>query len=516
MRKFFIGISLLLSATCINAQLPEDALRYGYPIMSGTARNQAIAGAGASLGGDITSAHINPAGIGMYKNREIVLTPGFSFINNNYTYKGAGNKSNDNAFSLGTSGLVFGKLNAYNPRNSSAWSISVTQLANYNNHVEYSGVNKISSWSEQYVEQLAADHASVNQAETGYPFGSSLAYWTFLVDTVSDAQGNVMGYVSQAPVPGTENGVGGVSQHNIIDTRGGAHEIALAYAGNKGDKVYFGGSMNFPIYSYTKDQLYREQDITTNPNNYFDYFEYREHYTSSGFGINFKLGVIVRPIDRLRLGLAIHTPTFASLTDYITTSITTNTENYTTYPQPLTKSSTELAENPKYEYSLMTPFKAIVSGSWVINEVSDITRQKGFITADIEYVNHNGTNYSALNGASQQDVDYYSQLNAAIKKRYKDAFNFKVGGELKFNTIMARAGFGYFTSPFEDKQLAGSRTLLSGGLGYRNKGFFVDLTYMHVFLNQTNVPYYLNDKPSPIADGKNNLGNLILTFGMKF
>lgn len=57
------------------AQLPDDALRYSYPFVSGTARSQAIGGAIGALGGDITAAHINPAGIGLYKTREIVLSP---------------------------------------------------------------------------------------------------------------------------------------------------------------------------------------------------------------------------------------------------------------------------------------------------------------------------------------------------------------------------------------------------------------------------------------------------------
>ena len=57
--------------------------------------------------------------------------------------------------------------------------------------------------------------------------------------------------------------------------------------------------------------------------------------------------------------------------------------------------------------------------------------------------------------------------------------------------------------------------MLSGGVGYRNKGYFVDLTYMHAFIQDSEVPYYLNDKPNPIADGKNNRGNVVLTFGVK-
>ena len=48
MRKLFLAL-VLCPTTFLIAQLPEDALRYGYPLMGGTARNQAIGGAMVSL-----------------------------------------------------------------------------------------------------------------------------------------------------------------------------------------------------------------------------------------------------------------------------------------------------------------------------------------------------------------------------------------------------------------------------------------------------------------------------------
>jgi hypothetical protein len=519
MRKLFLVVPLLLVFSFVFAQLPEDALRYGYPLAGGTARNQAIGGAGGSLGGDITAATINPAGIGLYKNTEIVLSPGWNLVNNKFVYRGQNSKNNANAFNYGTSGIVFGKINQYDPGKSVAFSLSVTQLANYNNHTEYSGLNKISSWSEQYVEQLTRDRASVSSAENNYIFGASLAYWTYLVDTIANAQGTVIGYQSQVPVPGSETGAGGVNQHNIVDTRGGAHEISFAFASNSYNKIHLGASLNIPVYSFTKDQVYTEEDASANPNNFFKSFEYKEHYTTTGLGFNLKIGAIIRPIERLRIGLAVHTPTFASMTDQISSSITTNTENYTTLPQPITKSSKDLGGGNggvgTYEYSLTTPFKALASASWVINETGDVKKQLGFITGDIEFANYRGVRYSALQTGTQDDVDYYHNLNAVIKNRYKNTVNVRIGGELKFNTMMARAGFAYLGSPYKDKQLAGRRILASAGLGYRNKGFFVDLAYVHAFIKETNVPYYLNDKPNPIADGKNSRGNIVLTFGFK-
>ena len=57
---------------------------------------------------------------------------------------------------------------------------------------------------------------------------------------------------------------------------------------------------------------------------------------------------------------------------------------------------------------------------------------------------------------------------------------------------------------------------LSGGLGYRNKGMFVDLTYVHSLNKDVNFPYRLGDKANTFANIKDANGNVLLTVGFKF
>jgi hypothetical protein len=395
-------------------------------------------------------------------------------------------------------------------------------MANYNSNLRFQGANNQSSWSEQYVEQLSRDRASVVQAEQNYILGSSLAFWTFLVDTLSDGAGNVTGYQSLVPLSST--GSQFINQVNQVETRGGEHEIALAFASNHDDKLYLGASVNFPIYNFQRDQVYREEDASTDINNDFAYFEYTESMSTKGFGVNAKLGLIFKPVEKIRLGLAFHTPTVAGMTDTYSATIVANTENYTVFSQPLSKTSQELINenasngsgNPDrgvYEYNLTTPYRFIGSASYVINEVRDVKKQRGFITGDIEYVNHRGVRYNEI---EEGDAAYYNSLNEAIKERYKATFNFKLGGELKFEKVMARAGFASYGNPYASVTgLKTKRTLLSGGLGYRHHGMFVDLTYVHAFIGDVNIPYFLEDKPNPIADGDNSRGTVMLTVGFK-
>src|SRR5579872_4718025 len=82
---FIIGVFLCLHAS---AQLPEDALRSSWTFPGGTAREQAIGGVMGSLGGDITAAFINPAGLGLYKTSEIVFSPGWRFLTDKGSYLG--------------------------------------------------------------------------------------------------------------------------------------------------------------------------------------------------------------------------------------------------------------------------------------------------------------------------------------------------------------------------------------------------------------------------------------------
>src|SRR6476661_7527438 len=76
MKANYIMAIALLAVTHSYAQEPADALRYSWLTQNGTGRNQAIGGAGASLGGEFSSLFINPAGLGFYKTSEFVITPG--------------------------------------------------------------------------------------------------------------------------------------------------------------------------------------------------------------------------------------------------------------------------------------------------------------------------------------------------------------------------------------------------------------------------------------------------------
>lgn len=516
MRKLFFILTGIVFSFSLLAQEPADALRYSWHSSSGSARQQAIGGAMASLGGDISATFVNPAGLAFYKTGDFVLTPGFNLSNNKGTYFGRTEKDKRNNVSFGTSGFVFGTDRGTNRNKASggiAVSIAINRTANFASNVLYRGLNTQSSYSQKFLEELQNDNITTDAAAFNYPFGTSLAINTYWIDTANGWNaGNKTFQSLAAPLLQT----GGLIQEQQVKNRGGISELALAFAGQKNDKLYFGFTLGVPFLRYDKESVFTEADATTNASNRFDFASITENLTTNGTGVNIKLGMIFKPVEYVRLGLAFHTPTFYRLTDTYNTSITTNTESFQGMQ---TQNSGTFTGNTdaQFNYWMFTPYRVMASASYVLREIEDVRKQKGFLTADIEYVNYKASSYTTDPEAESEEANaYFKSLNKAIDNAYKGTFNFKVGGELKFTTIMARLGAAYYGNPY--KNLAGekgSRFSLSGGLGYRNKGMFIDLAYVHTMGKDVHFAYRLERAPFTGANIRSTNGNAIITIGFK-
>ena len=95
--------------------------------------------------------------------------------------------------------------------------------------------------------------------------------------------------------------------------------------------------------------------------------------------------------------------------------------------------------------------------------------------------------------------------------RIKEHVNFRLGGEMKFTTFMGRLGVAYYSNPYKDLNgEKGNRFRLSGGLGYRNKGMYFDLTYVYTMTKDVNFPYRLQYSPFPSANIKGSKSNVLV------
>jgi len=505
---------LILSACTINqmmAQEPEDALRLSWNVQSGTARIQAVGGAMGSLGGDITATFVNPAGLGFYRTGDFVFTPNYTFGKTGATYLNNKVNSNTNKFAIGTTGFVWGSNDGKKNR-SSAISLAINQVADFKNRIEYGGVNNQSSYSQRFLEELQNNNIKDgNMASDDFPYGTSLAFRTYWIDTVGGGTNGNFQFQSRAPI------ATGLIQQNTVVTRGGITEFALGFGTNINDKLLLGGSIGVPVMRYERETEFAEADATENHNNGFEDAIYQQRLISTGVGLNLKGGLIYKPQEFWRLGFAFHSPTIYSITDKNTAEITTDTENY----QGKLNSTLEdiTGARAEFKYMHITPLKLIGSASYVLREIQDVTKQRGFLTADVEYVFYPMSSYFTTDENGYNDPatkEYLRSLNGAISNAYKGAFNFRAGGELKFTTLMVRAGVAYYGNPYRNiHDEEGSRLNLSGGLGYRNKGFFVDATYVHAMTKDVNIAYRLQNSPYYNADIRNTAGKVLLTVGFK-
>lgn len=512
-RLLFFTLGLFPSLNS-NSQVPEDAIRFSWQPHFGSARYMATGGVMGSLGGEVTAIFVNPAGLGMFKTREASFTPSLWMNRNESDYRDETTSSRSSHFQLGPMGLIVGTPSRSRKHTSSAFTLGLNQTAGFGNQLQYRGLNNYSSFSESFVEEFAKSGYSIGQVlttQSPLPYTAAPALFTYLMDTVRI---NGVLQVKSAPEYLLDSGKA-VRQDMTRTTRGGVYELALSYATNLREKWLYGVTVGIPMMNYRSDMTFREEDPTGDTANRFGYFSYNDNFRTTGAGLNLKFGVIFRPRDHFRLGLAFHTPSFMSLRDTRTTSLTTQIEQ----PSALyTVTSRSFTNNQpgEAEYGMTTPWKAVLSGSFVFREVRDVRRQRAFLSADVEYVRHSATRFVSQNQEpTAAEKAYYRSLNQVIKNEYKGTFNVRVGGEIKHDVFMGRLGFAYYSNPYRDEAFRGRRMMLSGGLGYRNHGIFIDLTYVQHLVRNVDLPYRLEDRLNTFAQVNSRPGQVIATVGFK-
>ncbi|TXH21394.1 MAG: aromatic hydrocarbon degradation protein [Chitinophagaceae bacterium] len=504
--KKLIVLSSLVIPMAVMAQTPENTIKYNWQGANGTARVQALGGASGALGGEISTLFSNPANIGFYKNSEAVISGGVNFLNNKSTFYGDSYNTKENRGFLGTTGLVFGRGRSQG--RSGAFSVGVTQLANFNNQVTYFGHNNDgSSMADAFIADVKNHGGDRDQ------YGSDLAYKTYWINPTGG--GN---YSSPASAIAKTNGL---FQDMDISTSGQINELAFGGGKQVSDRVYLGATVGIPMMKYDETRRYYEEDPTNNNDNDFKSASYNTKLMTNGEGFNIKLGALFNLSDRFRVGLAAHTPTWYSITQSFDANADVNTEN-------LVKDGTDngkaqIFAQPdhvlEFDYRIRTPYKVMGSATALFGDIYTPNATKGFITGDIEYIDYSASKYSVTHSQDRgtADEDVLKSTNSVIKNAYKGAVNVKLGTEVKFNTLAVRLGGAYFGGPYNDIiGEKGSMYQASGGLGYRGNGFFIDLAYVHNIKNDVDAPYRV-EKPLAIspAEIKTTNSRLMLTLGVK-
>lgn len=490
------------SALKVFAQDERDALRLSMLQPQGTARSMATGSALGSVGGDFTSLSVNPAGIGIYRRSEIMITPSLTFSNTGSEYSGNSIDESGSHFAISNVGIVTtATTSGRNKRSAGGWSsvsfgIGLTRLADFTRDYSYSGRNTTSSGSFVF-ESDANEFGLSNEYLNNFNPTSlgDLGYKTYLLDTFGTGYISVVNPTDTTPV----------SQSNIVSERGGISELTFTLGGAYQDKLLLGATLGVPIVRYTRSKTFEERDLSGKLNNDFEYFRYNDNLKTTGAGLNLKLGFIYKATDNFRFGAAIHTPTYYSLTDISNLSLTANTEGFGG-----TVSATAI-EN-QYDYNISTPWRGVVSATGLFGPY-------GFFTVDYEYVDYASARIHF--GQSQYEKNQQSYVNNLIKSTYQGASNIRTGLEFRFDNVSLRGGFGYYGNPYKSGTPSAERLSFSGGLGFRFANAFLDLAFVHNQWKNNEQPYQLPNKDPyiglivPTADLTTGSNTAVMTLGFK-
>ncbi|WP_069657779.1 OmpP1/FadL family transporter [Arcticibacter eurypsychrophilus] len=488
----FKNILLMLAATAFSqfsyAQFNQDAYTFSGSTQGSTSRIKAIGNASTAVGGDLSSISGNPAGLGFFNKSEFSITPEFNSSKTSSSYFGQNRTDTKDQLNLNNASILFhsAKRVPVGAETSQGFlnfnfGISFGRTNNFYDNLYLAGQNPNNSIADFLAENANAVGGSVADLNNAY---NPLGWWGYehyLIDSVgNNSYGNIY-------APNTYLN----SDQTLSRSRtGGQNEFNIAVGTNYSNKLYLGLTLGLTSLRYNSYSTFTEVGNTEpDADEYTTFYDFNQETTGSGF--NFKLGMIYKPVEAVRLGASFTSPTWYDIEDNSTLALETSYlggDRFPGKPEPFNSN-----------YTLRTPMK--VNGG-----IAVFFQQLGFLSADIEYVDYAGMKLGNYSTSSDD--------NMRISDLYKSVVNAKVGGEGRLNeNFYLRAGYNYLSNP--EKGISGATNIISGGLGYRYSNFYLDATYANASRKQTFYPYELSSA-SPQANLKNTSDNVYLTFGVRF
>jgi len=481
MKKKYLIAVFMVSSMMAMAQNSVDVLRYSQSFNGGSARYMAMGGAFNAVGADFSVLSTNPAGIGVFKKSEFSFSPSLYFSNTTSVtgdWKDEGRKNN---FNMNNYGLVMvQKMNQDKPGwKSFQFGMGVNRLNNFNR--EYNVVNHNNSTS------LITDYQ--DQAYGSYPnqldaFTTDLAWKTYLFEDTTRVNGGVLAYTSVL-------NKGGAKQTEHVLEWGSVNEMVFAMGGSYNDKIYIGGAVGFPFARYFQQIQHKEVDDMDTLTG-FKSFTMNRYMETSGNGVNFKLGVIIRPISLLRLGFSFQSPTWYNMRDYWYNDMEQVFENGTKLDAK--------SPNGNFDYKISTPLKLNGSAALILGRFL-------IVSAEAEYLDYSS-------GFLSSRVYTFTDENADVRNKYTSTVNLRAGVELRMRPMAFRVGGAYYGNPYRSGVNESHKYQVSAGLGYRDRDFFFDLAYVYSIDSED---YYMYDPAFVSASSiENNVSQLVMSIGMKF
>ena len=483
MKKIFL-IVLILNSISVFAQNEIDALRYSKDGIFGTAKFTSMGGSFGALGGDFSNLHFNPAGLGLYQNSEVFISPSMHLnkVKSYYTQKIESEKVD---LSISNLGIIFSSPIKNKNWNRINFGIGISTLNSYDQDITIQGQNKFNSLADKILDLANGNYINELDDFYGYP-----GFMTYLIDTTVGVGDNGQYFLNI-------NGSTNKTQRKIISSSGNKNELVFSFASSMNDKLYIGTTFGFPIINYNESSKYSEFDFDESQNALKSY-DLKQNLSVYGQGVNLKLGIIARVNQYTNLGLSLQSPTLFNIEETFYTEIVTYTDsNRYNWNSPYNY----------FEYELLTPAKIIFSGSTRIKNIL-------LINADFEVINYSYANLSSENAE-------FINENTSIDSLFIQSQNIRLGADVdlgkivsEFKGVKLRTGIALNGKIYESTIDNFSSENYSFGIGTNNNFYFLDLSYiLHKSKDSHNL--YSEDLINPVNLVNTN-HSIIFTLGFRY
>lgn len=466
----FIALSLSISAQNVtefyNMSQQNNALS--------TARVSSMGGAFTSLGADVSSININPAGISMFRsNGAIAITPSLSISSV------TGNSTDANQRLSTNSKNTYGDLSnigfVYNIKTRGVFknvAFGFNYNSAYNTQSDYTinGLSSNSSIIDMFASQLYGvnpNSIAVNYGDVPASlFGAVGAFHTGLVffDEYSSSQhpeyrtttfndaGEEFGSIFPGDIVNPE-------LKRYVKNKTNDYNFALAF--NVNDFFHIGTTIGYSEYNFKQFDDYTEIPAIGNKGDLYGTLYGQELY-QNGSSFNFIFGVTIQPIKNLRIGATIQAPKVYSITEeYSTKTISEYIDDLDTY----SSDSPVLTNN----YKIRTPTRFNSGISYAFGKST-------LLSVDYERVWYNKMKYSDFRHSGINE-----DINKEINETYKATNNLRAGIEVLVpGGISLRGGYAYYGNANKlVPEKYGVVKNISGGIGFKTGGFSIDLAYIN-------------------------------------
>lgn len=548
MKRFFSALVALLAMTAAVQAQSTSGILFNRDILSassmlslsqrestGTARSMGMGGAFTSLGADMASFGYNPAGFGMYQRNEISVSLGLGVTTaKNYNaYSGGGNSAT--RFSINNAGASFkvyegtGKLVAVN------FAFGYNKTADYNYSFSYDSPITMSSLVDAFSDianagglYLNADN-KITDPRGYYDYDMNPYYW----GTVMGYKGGLINRGDNGWYP-DEVGNANILQTTNVDSRGSAGEFSFAFGFNINNIVYLGASLDIQSISRKHTIYYNE---------YFDYadgdapspdampyqlqnFEFGQSMQVSGSGVGAKLGVVVRPVEGLRIGLSVHTPTYYSIAYRYEASLSSVARSVGSDPYGWAspngyvyadESTPILQDGGEYRWRFTTPTRLLAGVSYSFGPYAVVSVDYQYDAYRSLKLKYSPADTGYTNQIFRDNLKGTHTIRAGIEAKPLPWLSLRVGGGYRGKVLKSKYDFVAFSEPVEDRVW-----YASAGLGFR-LGEVTSIDVAYQYRDARYSDYYsfytrnsVGENASPIYGLDIIKHNIALTFAFRF